>query len=165
MGYSNPVLAIGLERFVQEAVEAGVDGLIVVDLPPEEAGDLARLARAAGLHMVYLLAPSSTAERLAAVAAAGSGFVYCVSVTGVTGARDALPEDLPEFLQRVRAHTDLPLAVGFGISTREHVKAVGRIADAAIVGSAFVQTIARADKEQRPHAVRAFVEKLSGHVA
>jgi tryptophan synthase alpha chain len=165
MGYANPLFAIGAERFVREAADAGVDGLIVVDLPPEEAGEVARLARAVGLHLVYLLAPTSTPERIAAVASETSGFIYCVSVTGVTGARDALPEELPDFLQRVRAHSDLPLAVGFGISTRAHVEAVGRIADAAIVGSAFVQTVARAPRADRGRAVRAFMEELAGHAA
>jgi tryptophan synthase alpha chain len=165
MGYANPLFAMGAERFIQAAREAGVDGLIIVDLPPEEAGTLARLARSAGLHMVYLLAPTSTPERLAAVASEASGFIYCVSVTGVTGARDALPEELPAFLQRVRACSDLPLAVGFGISTRAHVEAVGRIADAAIVGSAFVQAVARATRDDRARAVRAFMEELAGHAA
>ncbi len=110
MGYCNPLFAFGLDRFVQAAAAAGVDGLIIVDLPPEEAGELEALARAAGLHMVYLLAPTSTRERIAVVAAHASGFIYCVSVTGVTGARSALSDELPAFLQRVRAQTELPLA-------------------------------------------------------
>jgi tryptophan synthase alpha chain len=165
MGYANPLFAMGAERFVQQAREAGVDGLIIVDLPPEEAGDLARLARSAQLHLIYLLAPTSTPERIAAVAAGASGFIYCVSVTGVTGARVALPHELPEFLQRVRAQIDLPLAVGFGISTRAHVEEIGRIADAAIVGSAFVQTVVRASRDDRARAVQTFMEELSGHAA
>ena len=129
MGYFNPLLAYGLSRFVWDAAEAGVDGLIIVDLPPEEAAELAGPARAAGLHLVYLLAPTSTEERIAKVAAAASGFIYCVSVAGVTGPRAELPPGLPDFLGRVRAQTDLPLAVGFGISTARHVEAVGRIAE------------------------------------
>jgi tryptophan synthase alpha chain len=162
MGYSNPFFAYGADRFVERAVAGGVDGLIIVDLPPEEAGALAARARGAGLHMVYLLAPTSTPERIEAVTREATGFIYCVSVTGVTGARDALPDELPEFLRRVREHTDLPLAVGFGISTREHVEAVGRVADAVIVGSAFVQMVARSSGPERPRAVRTFVEELSG---
>src|SRR5690606_9232150 len=139
MGYFNTLLAYGVSRFVATAVEAGVDGLIIVDLPPEEAAELEEPARAAGLHVIYLLAPTSTAERIRAVARHASGFIYCVSVTGVTGARDALSDELPGFLERVRAETDVPLAVGFGISRREHVEAVGRMADAAVVGTAFVR--------------------------
>ena len=162
MGYCNPLFAFGVDRFVQAAVAAGVDGLIIVDLPPEEAGDLETLARAAGLHMVYLLAPTSTRERIAVVSAHASGFIYCVSVTGVTGARSALAEDLPAFVQRVREQARVPLAVGFGISTREHVEAVGRVADGAVVASAFVQAVAAAPPAQRELAVRAFVEELSG---
>ena len=162
MGYSNPLFALGAERFIREAATAGVDGLIIVDLPPEEAGEVDRLAEAEGLHMVYLLAPTSTAERIGAVARQASGFIYCVSVTGVTGARSALPEGLPAFLQRVREQTSLPLAVGFGISNREHVEAVGHIAEAVIVGSAFVQTVAEAPATTRAEAIRAFVGELAG---
>ena len=162
MGYFNPLLAYGTGKFVQDAADAGVDGLILVDLPPEEAAEVEVPARAAGLHLVYLLAPTSTPERIALVAEHGSGFVYCVSVTGVTGARRTLPAGLPAFLGRVRAATSLPLAVGFGISTREHVEAVGRLADAAVIGSAFVDTIASAPREQRPEAIRAFMEEMTG---
>ena len=162
MGYCNPLFAYGLDRFVRDAAEAGVDGLIIVDLPPEEAGELEPLARAAGLHMVYLLAPMSTRDRIALVAAHASGFIYCVSVTGVTGARAALSDEVPAFIARVRAETTPPLAVGFGISTHEQVEAVGRVADAAVVGGAFVQIVSAASVEQRAQAVRAFVEGMIG---
>ena len=165
MGYFNPMLAPGTESFARAAAEAGVDGLIVVDLPVEEADELAEPARAHGVHLVYLLAPTSTAERIEAVGERGSGFVYCVSVTGVTGARAQLPEDLPAFIARVREGASLPLAVGFGISAREHVEEVGRIADAAIVGSAVVQTIRDAPIERRHEAVRNLMKRLSGRVA
>ena len=165
MGYFNPMLAPGTESFARAAAEAGVDGLIVVDLPVEEADELAEPARANGVHLVYLLAPTSTAERIEAVGERGSGFVYCVSVTGVTGARAQLPEDLPAFIARVREGASLPLAVGFGISAREHVEEVGRIADAAIVGSAVVQAIQEAPRERRHEAVRGLMERLSGRVA
>ena len=165
MGYFNPMLAPGTESFARMAAEAGVDGLIVVDLPVEEADELAAPARANGVHLVYLLAPTSTAERITAVGERGSGFIYCVSVTGVTGARAQLPEDLPAFIARARERTSLPLAVGFGISAREHVEEVGRIADAAIVGSAVVQTIQEAPRERRHEAVRNLMERLSGRVA
>jgi tryptophan synthase alpha subunit len=144
MGYFNPIVAYGIEAFVRDAARAGVDGFIVVDLPPEEAGELERVAQAAGLHIVYLLAPTSTDERIRLVAEHASGFIYCVSVTGVTGARAALSDELPGWTARVRAQTDLPLAIGFGISKPEHVREVGRWADAAVVGSALVNVIAEA---------------------
>ncbi len=162
MGYFNPLLAEGLEGFVGAAADAGVDGMIVVDLPVEEAAELAEPARAAGLDVIYLLAPTSTDERIAAVAERGSGFIYCVSVTGVTSARAQLSEGLPAFVARVRARTELPLAVGFGISRREHVVEVGRIADGVIVGSALVQAIAEAPRERRAEVARALMEDLSG---
>ena len=163
MGYFNPVLAYGVNRFVQAAARAGVDGLIIVDLPPQEAAELEVPAREAGLHMVYLLAPTSTDERIRLVVEHASGFIYCVGVVGITGARSELSAELPEFLARVRARTDLPLAVGFGISAREHVQAVGVLAEAAVVGSAFVRTISEAPADQRPDAVRAFIEGITGH--
>lgn len=162
MGYCNTLFAYGTERFVQAAATAGVDGFIVVDLPPDEATELESHVRAAGLHMVYLLAPTSTEERIRLVAEHGSGFIYCVSVVGITGERRELATDLPEFLERVRALTDLPLAVGFGISQAAHVRAVGEIADAAVVGSAFVRTIAEAPEDERPARVRAFMADLTG---
>ena len=162
MGYCNPLFSYGTQRFVADAVAAGVDGLIIVDLPPEEAAELEGPARAAGLHLVYLLAPTSTADRIAVVTRHASGFIYCVSVTGVTGARTSMSDQLPEFLGRVRAQTDLPLAVGFGISNREHVQAVGAVADAAVIGSAFVQAVGAASPATRADAVRAFVRGMAG---
>jgi len=139
MGYINPLLAYGLDRFVADAAAAGVDGLIVPDLPPEEAGELAAICAEHGLALVYLLAPTSTAERIELVAGRSQGFIYLVSLTGVTGARSELPPDLAEFVQRVRARTKIPLAVGFGIASRRQAQAVGRLADGVIVGSALVK--------------------------
>lgn len=162
MGYFNPILAYGIERFVTDAAAAGVDGLIIVDLPPGEAAELEQPARRAGLSMVYLLAPTSTDERIRAVAEHASGFIYCVSVTGVTGARDELPEELAEFMARVRAASDLPLAVGFGISARRHVETVAAIADAAVIGSAFVRTIADGPAAERGERIRRFLGGLTG---
>jgi tryptophan synthase alpha subunit len=162
MGYFNPLLTYGISRFVQDAVEAGVDGLIVVDLPPQEAGELERPARAAGLHLVYLLAPTSTEDRIQLVAEHGSGFIYCVGVVGITGARSVLSDELPEYLARVRGLTDLPLAVGFGISSREHVETVGQYADAAVVGSAFVALVGETPREERSARVRAYLEEITG---
>jgi len=111
---------------------------------------------------VYLLAPTSTAERVTLVARQASGFVYCVSVTGVTGARSSLPPELPAFVERVRGQTKLPVAVGFGISRREHVEAVGRVADVAVVGSALIDVIEGSPAEEREARVRAYVEVLAG---
>ena len=162
MGYFNPLLAYGADRFVRDAADAGIDGLILVDLPPEEDEDFRSLAREAGLHLVYLLAPTSTDERIARVAEAASGFIYCVSVAGVTGPRAELPPALPELIGRVRARTRLPLAVGFGISAARHVREVGRIADGAIVGSAFVEAVRGAPRESRAERVREFVRGIAG---
>ena len=127
MGYVNPILAYGVSRYVADAEAAGADGFIVPDLPPEEAGELETACRAHGLALVFLLAPTSTPERIAAVVSHATGFVYLVSLAGVTGARDRLPPDLAAFVGRVRSATSLPLAVGFGIATPEHASAVGDV--------------------------------------
>jgi tryptophan synthase alpha subunit len=162
MTYYNPILAYGQDGFVQDAAAAGVDGLIAVDVPPEEAGGLLALCRAGRLDLIPLIAPTSGDERIAAAAQQASGFVYCVSVAGVTGARVALPQALGEFLARVRRRTELPLAVGFGISRREHVEALRGQADAAIVGSAIVDVIEAAPQGEREAKVREYVEVLTG---
>lgn len=164
MGYYNPVLSYGLERFAKDAGESGVDGLIVVDLPLEEAGPLQSALRVEGIDLIFLLAPTSTDERVRRVSEAGSGFVYCVSVTGVTSARRDLSAGLPEFLDRVRAETDLPLIVGFGISKKEHVDAVFEIADGVAVGSALINLIEQSEAEAREERVREFVRGLRGCV-
>lgn len=139
MGYLNPLLAYGLDAFVQDAHRAGVDGLIVPDLPPEEAGPLGLACAREGLALIFLLAPTSSLDRIALVTARSTGFVYLVSVTGVTGARDGLPPDLAEFVARVRARTTQPLALGFGISRPDQARAVAALADGVIVGSAIVK--------------------------
>jgi tryptophan synthase alpha chain len=163
MGYYNPVLAYGVEEFARDASDAGVDGLIIVDLPPEEATAVQTACAGRGLDLVYLLAPTSSDERIALVAAQASGFVYCVSLAGVTGARRDLSPRLAEFLARVRRHTSLPLAVGFGISRAEHVQAVARLgADAAVIGSAIIDLIDRTPPGERAEEVRAYLEALSG---
>ena len=161
MGYYNPVLAFGLDRFALRAAKAGVDGVIVPDLPPEEAGPLAEALRGPGMAVVFMLAPTSTDRRMDEVARMSSGFIYCVSLTGVTGARSELSADLPGFLARVRRHTSLPLAVGFGISTAEHVRTVGEHAEAAVVGSALVATIEKGGKAGAVEGARTFVAELS----
>ncbi len=162
MGYYNPLLAYGVSRYVRAAADAGVDGLIVVDLPPEEATEAREACEGAGLALIALAAPTSGDERLELVGRSAAGFVYCVSVRGVTGVRDELPADLPQFVERVRRHTDLPVAVGFGVSRREHVEAIGRIVDAAVVGSAIVRLIAEAPPSEREGRLREYVETLTG---
>ena len=155
MGYVNPMLAYGFERFVAEAAQAGVDGLIVPDLPPEEAEELETLCANHGLAMVYLLAPTSTPERIRLVAEKSQGFIYLVSLTGVTGARNELPPGLAEFVARVRQYTDTPLAVGFGIGNGEQARTVAEVADGVIVGSALVKQAG-----ETPDGVRSLAGEL-----
>lgn len=137
--YYNPVQRYGLGRFAQEAVAAGFTACLMTDLPPDEADEWLSHARQHGLQPIFLLTPTSTTERIRLVAERGQGFVYCVSRTGVTGARDQLPPDLPELIQRIRQHTTLPIAVGFGVSKPDHVRQIAQIADGAVVGSQLVQ--------------------------
>jgi tryptophan synthase alpha chain len=139
MGYYNPILAFGEAAFCQACREVHVDGLIVPDLPPEEDAKLVGACRENGLALIYLLAPTSTPERIQLVTERSRGFVYLVSVTGVTGAREQLPSDLGGFVSRVRSVTDKPLAVGFGISTPEQTRLVAGHADGVVVGSALVR--------------------------
>lgn len=162
MTYYNPILAYGQDGFVKDVVKAGGSGLIAVDVPPEEAVELSEGCQKAGLDFIPLLAPTSTDERVALAVRQASGFVYCVSVAGVTGAREALPEELGTFLERVRKQTDLPLGVGFGISRREHVESLNGRADAAIVGSAIVEVIEASPRDEREERLQAYVEVLTG---
>jgi tryptophan synthase alpha chain len=162
MGYYNPVLNYGIERYAKDCAAAGVDGFIIPDLPVNEAEPFQKAARAEGLALVPLLAPTSTEERIATGAASADGFVYCVSVAGVTGARTALPETLPEFVSRIRANTELPIAVGFGVTERSHVEAIGKVADAAVVGSALINVIESAPAGERASRAGAFVASLVG---
>jgi tryptophan synthase alpha chain len=142
--YANPILRLGAERFADRARDAGVDGVLVLDLPIEEAGDFRVLLGARGIDTILLLSPTTTDERLRKAAALGSGFLYAISRLGVTGARDRIADGAQEMVQRVRAVSPLPVALGFGISKPEHVREVGQWADAAVVGSALVQVIADA---------------------
>jgi tryptophan synthase alpha chain len=141
MSYINPVHRFGLQRFPAAARDAGVDGLIVSDCPPEEMGELHMALEGAGVHPILLIAPTSPARRISLIAAKSAGYIYYVSLRGVTGARAQLPADLAASLQRVRGLTDKPLAVGFGISTPDQARAVAALADAVIVGSAVVATV------------------------
>ncbi|WP_062195418.1 tryptophan synthase subunit alpha [Anaerolinea thermolimosa] len=143
MGYVNPILAYGVERYVADAARSGADGLIVPDLPPEEAETLEAACRDHGLALVYLVSPTSPPERVALVAGRTGGFLYLVSLTGVTGARSELPPGLADFIARVRQVACTPLAVGFGISTPEQARLVGQLADGVIVGSALIEAAGR----------------------
>ncbi len=162
MTYYNPILAYVQEGFIKDAAAAGADGLIGVDVPPEEAGELATQCNASGLDLIPLLAPTSTDERIALAVRQASGFVYCVSVAGVTGARQALAPQVGALLQRVRRQTELPLAVGFGISKREHVEALQGQADAVAVGSAIVDVVEASPEAEREARVKEYVEVLTG---
>ncbi len=143
MTYYNPVLQWGLEKFAQSARSAGVDGVIITDLTPEEAVPWKRVAEKEGLDTIFLLAPTSTEERMARVTQLASGFIYCVSRTGVTGAREDLAsEELRQLVQRIRQYTSLPIAVGFGISRPEHLRILGQWVEGVVVGSALVDVIA-----------------------
>lgn len=143
MTYFNPVLQYGLESFAKDAKNAGADGVLLTDVPPEEASEWVEIARRNELATIFLLAPTSTDERIKLVSEIGTGFIYCVSRTGVTGERERLPEDLPELVTRIRRHTDKPIAIGFGISKPEHVAAVAKMdgADGVVVGSALVRML------------------------
>lgn len=139
MSYYNPIFHYGVERFCEDSAKAGVDGFIIPDLPPEEGEELETFAGSHGIDLIYLLSPTSNDERIELASRHSSGFIYLVSVTGVTGARSFLPSDLKAFIDRVRKHTDKPLCVGFGISTPEQAAQVGSMADGVIVGSRIIQ--------------------------
>jgi tryptophan synthase alpha chain len=142
MSYYNPILSFGLEAFCQASARAGVDGLIVPDLPPDEGGELEISARKHGLDLIYLLTPTSTEARISLVAEKSQGFIYLVSLTGVTGARQTLPPELEDFVRRVRQKTAKPLCVGFGVSNPEQATRVAQVADGVIVGSRLLELIA-----------------------
>lgn len=162
MGYYNPVLRFGIDKCVRAAQTAGVDGLIVPDLPPEEAGPLDSACRACSLDLIFLAAPTSTRERLTKIAAVTLGFLYLVSVIGVTGARDEISPGLPEFVARVRDITNKPVCVGFGISNAESARRVARYADGVIVGSALVSKIGIEDAAIEN--ARSFISELRAEI-
>jgi tryptophan synthase alpha chain len=157
--YFNPVLRMGMEKFAARAADTGVDGALITDLPVEEAGEYLRHLRKRSLATIFLAAPTSTDERLKAIAEASRGFVYAVSRTGVTGASKELSEDAKRLVRRLRKFTKLPIAVGFGISQAEQFAAVGEYADAAVVGSAIVQVIERSPGTEAK-AVAEFIKQL-----
>jgi tryptophan synthase alpha chain len=161
MGYYNPIYSYGNEAFLADAREAGVDGLIIVDLPSEEDSELCEPAIAAGLNWIRLATPTTDAKRLPAVLENASGFVYYVSITGITGAGSADPSLVGQAVSRLKQSTDLPIAVGFGIRTPEQAAEIARVADAAVVGSAFCQAVADGLDEEG-NGTRACVDNVLG---
>jgi tryptophan synthase alpha chain len=157
MTYYNPVLNFGLEAFCQSCAKAGINGLIVPDLPPEEGMELETITRKQDLDLVYLLAPTSTDDRIATVAARSRGFIYLVSLTGVTGTRNVLSPELEGFVKRVRQQAKQPLCVGFGISTTEHARRAASAADGVIVGSRLIQLI---EEDTTLVSLKSFVASL-----
>jgi tryptophan synthase alpha chain len=163
MTYYNLIFRMGEEEFCRTASEAGVDGVIVPDLPPEEAGTLLAIAEQYKLATVFLVSPTSPPERLSAIAAVSTGFIYCVSVTGVTGARDSLSDEISPMISQLREHSYKPVCVGFGVSTRKQAQEVAKLADGAIVGSAIINVIEQhLDNES---AILANVEEFAEELA
>ena len=160
MGYLNPFLSYGMKRFAREASGAGLDGVIVPDLPPEEAGPFQEMLSSYGIYLIPLLAPTSSDHRIAQACKGADGFIYCVSVTGVTGARRELAAGLPELVGRIRRHTDLPVVVGFGVSRSEHVEEIGRFADGVVVASALLDAIGQTSAERVLETTREFIKGL-----
>lgn len=159
MTYYNPVFSYGLSVFCKDCAEAGISGLIIPDLPPEEGTELENISFKHGLNLIYLLAPTSTDKRIDMVAARSRGFIYLVSMTGVTGSRDKLPKQLESFVSRVRQRTSLPLCVGFGISNPVQARRVAKVADGVIVGSRLIELL---EEKDAPSKVRSFVRSLRG---
>ncbi|MBI5180743.1 MAG: tryptophan synthase subunit alpha, partial [Nitrospirae bacterium] len=165
MTYYNPVFKYGIPEFVKDASDAGVDGIIVPDLPPEEGEGIIEEGKRRGLNTIFLLAPTSTKERIKIVASVSTGFIYYVSLTGVTGARESLPETVEASVNKIRKATDKPIAVGFGISTAEQAKRIASFADGVIVGSAIVNVIEKnLDKPDLIEAVSGFVKNLKSGI-
>ncbi len=164
--YANPVFRLGVDRFAARAAAAGVDGVLLLDLPLEEAADVRSVLVRGGLDMIFLLSPTTSDARLVEAARLGSGFLYAISRLGVTGASDAIADSAEALVARVRVHSTLPVAVGFGISRPEHVQQVARWADAAVVGSGLVQVIAdAAGSEELIPRVTDYIRWLTGKTA
>lgn len=160
--YFNPVLRFGLERFCEVAAKAGVHGVLITDMIVEEADEFLVHLRKHNLAPVFLAAPTSPDARLKKIAAASQGFVYAISRTGITGAQKTLTNDAEELVRRLRRYTNLPIAVGFGVSTPEHVAALAEFADAAVVGSALVAIIEKSSREEAPSSIARFIKGLLG---
>jgi tryptophan synthase alpha chain len=162
MGYYNPFLAYGIERFTRDAALAGVDGMIVPDLPPEESDELLAACIDNGIHLIFMLAPTSTDERFDAVLRRASGFIYLVSVIGITGARDRLRAGLADYVARVRRHTDLPLALGFGISSHAQVAEAEGLVDGVIFASGMLNHLEQIPSDRLPDEAERYVRMLRG---
>ncbi|TWI62221.1 tryptophan synthase alpha chain [Pseudoduganella lurida] len=160
MGYANPIERIGIEAFIAQSREVGADGAIVVDYPPEECEEFAAQMREAGLDLIFLLAPTSTEERIAQVAKVGSGFSYYVSLKGVTGAGNIDTAQVAERIAAIRQHVSLPIGVGFGIRDAATAKALAGVADAVVIGSRIIQEIEASEPDAAPAAVQAFVSGI-----
>lgn len=158
MGYYNPMLAYGIDQFVNDAAASGANGFIVPDLPPEEAEELLSYCHQEDSSLIFLLSPNSTDERIEKILAYSNAFTYLVSVTGITGERNTVSEDTILFIKNIRRKTDQPLAVGFGISTPEQAKSIAQIADGVIVGSALIKVVR--DAKNKPEAAGKFVAKM-----
>ena len=158
--YYNPVLRYGLERFCSAAEKAGVDGVLITDMIVDEAGEYLKHLEGHKLAPIFLAAPTSPDERLAKIAAASRGFVYAISRTGITGTQQSLASDASGLVSRLRRYTNLPIAVGFGVSNAGHFAAVGQFADAAVIGSALVEIIERSAAEEAPRSIARFIEGL-----
>ncbi len=156
--YANPIFRLGTDRFARMAADNGVDGVLVLDLPVEEAGEFRDLMARAGIDTIFLLSPTTTDDRIGKTAALGSGFLYAISRLGVTGARASLGDEAGRLVERIRVRTSLPVALGFGISHPDHVREAGRWADAAVVGSSLVAIVEEAGRQPD------LVERVQGHV-
>ena len=160
MGYYNPFLNYGIAKFVSYASSIGVDGVIIPDLPAEESGEVARECLKHNIHLIPLLAPTSTEERIVAACANAGGFIYCVSLTGVTGAKNKFSQNVERLVNKIRNHTDLPILVGFGVSNKSDIQRITNFADGAIVGSALLNAISRADINKESDEAKRFIEGL-----
>ena len=161
MGYYNPFLSYGVEQFARDAADSGLDGVIVPDLPTEESDLFKRLCEERDIYLIPLLAPTSPDSRIAQACKEARGFIYCVSLAGVTGARRALASGLPDLVGRIRRHTALPVLVGFGVSSREHIQEIGRFADGAVVASALLDAIDKSPEDEVLQTAKEFVERLA----
>ena len=162
LGYYNPYLRYGLDRFLDDAAAAGLDGMIVPDLPTEEATQFGEMCASRGIHLIPMLAPTSSDERIEDACKAAGGFIYCVSLTGVTSARSTLSRATAGLVERIRQHTDLPILVGFGVSRPEHLVEIGTYAEGAAVGSALLDAVDNAPPDGKVDAARDFIHTLRG---
>ena len=160
MGYLNPFIQYGFERFISDASRLGLDGVIIPDLPVEEATMYQDVCEKYNVHLIALLTPTSTDKRIALTCIRAKGFIYCVSIAGVTGDRKDLAPGLSKLVKNIRKHTDLPVLIGFGVSTREHIEAISGFAEGAVVGSALLNVIIESDEDNVIHSAKEFIRRL-----